>query len=115
MKVELKDQNKTEFLRILKVLNHYYEMKGERDEFRKSLESISEDQIILEVSKLGKFEYQVTASVKDGESQTWIHIDGISEERERFAKFPEHPVFSLTSMGDLFESAIPKTELSRSL
>lgn len=62
--------------------------------------------------KLGPFEYQVACRVLPEEQvETWIHIDGIAEERERLKQIgnTEHPVFSLVCLGDLFALTLPST------
>ncbi|MCG6140564.1 hypothetical protein EHR01_09800 [Leptospira mtsangambouensis] len=107
---------KEEFLHILRILNHYYEMRGETKSkqyaFRRHLADSSPESVQIFFSKLGPFEYQVACRVLPEEQvETWIHIDGIAEERERLKQIgnTEHPVFSLVCLGDLFALTLPST------
>ncbi|XDD53712.1 hypothetical protein AB3N62_14690 [Leptospira sp. WS4.C2] len=107
---------KEEFLHILRILNHYYEMRGETKSkqfaFRRTLADSSPESVQIFFSRLGPFEYQVACRILPGEQiETWIHIDGIAEERERLGQIgnTEHPVFSLVCLGDLFELSQPST------
>ncbi|EMJ88125.1 LIC_13246 family protein [Leptospira meyeri] len=107
---------KEEFLHILRILNHYYEMRGETKSkqyaFRRHLADSSPESVQIFFSKLGPFEYQVACRILPEEQvETWIHIDGIAEERERLKQIgnTEHPVFSLVCLGDLFALTLPST------
>ncbi|PJZ44018.1 LIC_13246 family protein [Leptospira brenneri] len=107
---------KEEFLHILRILNHYYEMRGETKSkqfvFRRRLADSSPDLVQIFFSKLGTFEYQVACRLLPEEHiETWIHIDGIAEERERLKQIgnTEHPVFSLVCLGDLFALTLPSS------
>lgn len=104
---------KDEFLHILRILNHYYEMRGQtRNDlysFRQKLVESPPDSITIYLAKIGPYEYFVRGSLERNfeASESWIHIDGIAEERDKFRDLGnlEHPVFSITCLGDLFESA----------
>lgn len=107
---------KEEFLHILRILNHYYEMRGETKSkqyaFRRHLADSSPESVQIFFSRLGPFEYQVACRVlPEDQVETWIHIDGIAEERERLKQIgnTEHPVFSLVCLGDLFALTLPST------
>ncbi|MCT8334732.1 hypothetical protein NUH30_13690 [Leptospira sp. 85282-16] len=107
---------KEEFLHILRILNHYYEMRGETKSkqfaFRRSLADSAPESVQIFFSRLGPFEYQVACRILPEEQiETWIHIDGIAEERERLKQIgnTEHPVFSLVCLGDLFALTLPST------
>ncbi|PJZ83142.1 LIC_13246 family protein [Leptospira harrisiae] len=107
---------KEEFLHILRILNHYYEMRGETKSkqfaFRRSLADSTPESVQIFFSKLGPFEYQVACRILPEEQiETWIHIDGIAEERERLKQIgnTEHPVFSLVCLSDLFALTLPST------
>ena len=108
MKVNLQPKEKAEFIKILKILNHYYSMRGDKGkdfQFREFLIKSQLEDFSIEAEKLSKFEYQITATTITGDSRQWIHLDGIAEERERFSDKKDHPVFSITSLGDLFEAS----------
>ncbi|MCW7494585.1 hypothetical protein ND861_18010 [Leptospira sp. 2 VSF19] len=107
---------KDEFLHILRILNHYYEMRGETKSkqfaFRSHLANSPPESVQIFFSRLGPFEYQVACRILPKEEiETWIHIDGIAEERERLKQIgnTEHPVFSLVCLGDLFALSEPST------
>ncbi|MCW7479562.1 LIC_13246 family protein [Leptospira kanakyensis] len=105
---------KEEFLHILRILNHYYEMRGETKSkqfaFRRTLADSPTDGVQIFFSQIGPFEYQVACRILPEEHlETWIHIDGIAEERERLKQIgnTEHPVFSLVCLGDLYALTLP--------
>ncbi|TGN18929.1 LIC_13246 family protein [Leptospira idonii] len=102
---------KEEFLHILRVLNHYYERIGTKVTdlflFRQRLVQSDPSLVKIYLSKIGAYEYFVKASLEteNSEPQTWLHIDGIAEERNRMKEIgnKEHPVFHITCLSDLFE------------
>ncbi|MCG6144539.1 LIC_13246 family protein [Leptospira bandrabouensis] len=107
---------KDEFLHILRILNHYYEMRGETKSkqfaFRRHLADSPPESVQIFFSRLGPYEYQVACRIlPEEQTETWIHIDGIAEERERLKQIgnTEHPVFSLVCLGDLFALSEPST------
>lgn len=113
---ELTNHKKPNFLAILRVLNHYYssleknsnEKKGHL--FRKKLESAPLETISIFIKKFGKYEYLIHAklnSIDNGtknEEDTWIHFDGIQEERDNFTDegIQDHPVFYFEALTDIF-------------
>ncbi|WP_411823712.1 LIC_13246 family protein [Leptospira sp. 'Mane'] len=109
---------KEEFQHILRVLNHYYEacsiQNTKLQKFRQVLVESPAAKIRVFLSKIGDYEYYVSACIltRSPETQTWIHVDGISEERSRMLAIGNrnHPVFSITSLGDLFSdhTEVPK-------
>lgn len=106
-------ERKDEFLHILRILNHYYEMQSQTKnhlyEFRRQLVDSPPQKIQIFLSKIGKYEYFVKASLASGSGdfETWVHIDGIAEERDNLKVIGkiDHPVFSITCLTDLYESA----------
>jgi|JI8StandDraft_1071087.scaffolds.fasta_scaffold151504_1 hypothetical protein len=107
------NENKLEFLHILRVLNRYYEAKGAQSlnntshEFRKELTEKKESDFQVFLKKFGDFEFLVHAKIGQKPSQksdTWIHIDGIAEEREQLIKsgITDHPIFSIVGLRDLY-------------
>lgn len=105
-------ERKDDFLHILRILNHYYENQSQTKNqlylFRKELVERDPETIRIFLAKIGTYEYFVSASLSldPNETETWIHVDGIAEEREKLKAIPnlDHPVFSLVCMSDLFES-----------
>ncbi|MCG9876488.1 MAG: hypothetical protein MH321_17065 [Leptospiraceae bacterium] len=110
-------ERKSDFQHILRVLNRYYENRefsaqlGESHFFRKKLTEESENNFKIFIKKFGNYEYlihaEINPSLQSVEKETWIHIDGISEEREQLEKqgITEHPLFSIIGVGDLFQES----------
>jgi hypothetical protein len=106
-------ENKSEFQHILRVLNRYYEAKdgqahnNSSHEFRKELSEKKESDFQVYLKKFGEYEFLVHAKMGEIPSQksdTWIHIDGIAEEREQLMKsgIMDHPIFSIVGLRDLY-------------
>ncbi|MCZ8239180.1 MAG: hypothetical protein O9346_14460 [Leptospiraceae bacterium] len=110
-------ERKSDFQHILRVLNRYYENRessaqlGQSHFFRKRLTEESENNFKIFIKKFGNYEYLIHAEIhaakQSMEKETWIHIDGISEEREQLEKqgITEHPLFSIIGVGDLFQES----------
>lgn len=106
--------NKTEFQKIVSVLNRFYNQnpeyspKSESQVFREEFAVANQENVRIYLQKFGKYEYLVAAEISTGnenKKETWIHIDGIQQEREEFKKKGEkdHPVFHLTCLTDLYK------------
>ncbi|HNN05766.1 MAG TPA: hypothetical protein PKN56_19560 [Leptospiraceae bacterium] len=120
-------EQKTEFQGILKVLNRFYEAvaedrKNDSHRFRKSLEKENTEKFRIFLRKFGKYEFLVYAEIRDTEtgsrSDSWIHIDGIAEEREQLRKKGnhDHPVFSISCLTDLYlKSSVSAPEFPEEL
>jgi len=121
-------ERKADFQHILRVLNRYYENRetskqlGQSHLFRKRLTEESESNIQIFIKKFGNYEYLIHAELQSTkqslEKDTWIHIDGISEEREQLQKegITEHPLFSILGIGDLYKAntnITPRTDLPK--
>ena len=116
-------EHKNEFQNILKVLNSFYDAIAEEKEndsqrFRKSLEKENTEKFRIFLKKFGRYEFLVYAEISDTErgsrSDSWIHIDGIAEEREQMRKRgnDDHPVFSIKCLTDLYlDSALSDPEI----
>lgn len=110
-------ERKSDFQHILRVLNRYYENRessaqlGQSHFFRKRLTEESENNFKIFIKKFGNYEYLIHAEIhaakQSMEKETWIHIDGISEERAQLEKqgITEHPLFSIIGVGDLFQES----------
>lgn len=107
------NESKSEFQHILRVLNRYYEardaqsLKNTSHEFRKELSEKKESEFQVFLKKFGEFEFLVHAKIGKKplqKSDTWIHIDGIAEEREQLLKsgITDHPIFSIVGLRDLY-------------
>lgn len=96
------------FQNILGVLNRYYTQFSEKSStqiFRELIASSSPEAVKLSLKKFGEYEYLIKAEVGD-KSESWIHIDGIAEERKTHASNNNlyHPVFEITCLTDIFNS-----------
>jgi len=104
--------NVREFLHILKVLNRFYDSHGvpnttECHLFRKRMVEVGDPSLMhIHICKIGSYEFLIHCRlVGENKESTWIHVDGIAEERERLIKISidNHPVFGIACMTDLFE------------
>ncbi|MBE7412411.1 MAG: hypothetical protein L6Q54_08145 [Leptospiraceae bacterium] len=109
--VELKNK-KEEFIRIVEVLNRYYSQNkpenypSESHKFREKLLQSPLDSFKVFIKKFGLFEYIIAVEISENGSSrfdTWIHIDGIEEERNELKNsgILDHPIFQIVSMTDL--------------
>ena len=101
----------SDFKNILSVLNRYYsnlnETKSESLKFREEVILTKDENLEIYLKKFGTYEYIIAVKIKkDGSEKidSWIHIDGIIQEREMFEKMGnmEHPVFSIIAITDIF-------------
>jgi hypothetical protein len=106
-----------EFIKIVKVLNNYYnnmykytsDPKTASHVFRENLVSASLDEIkFIHIENIDKFTYKICVEMVNGNSQEWIHVDGIAEERIELRKrnIESHPVFSITCLEDIVNNKI---------
>lgn len=110
-----------EFQNILRILNRYYDafsqdkIKTETQKFREEISILSIERLDLYVKKFGKYEYLIYCEVRENlerlKSDTWIHIDGIAEERDVFIEKDNstHPVFNIFCMKDIYETCTEET------
>lgn len=104
-----------EFQNILRILNRYYDAfnaskeKSATQKFREDVSLLPDSKVEIYTKKFGKYEYLMYCEVvEDGErsrSDTWIHIDGIAEERDVLHEktIESHPVYNIVCMRDIFE------------
>ena len=106
--VDLHEESVSEFQKIVNVLNRYYDSfvnKGKISDvqnFRKFICTLKPSDLKVQVKKFGEFQFLIKA--ESGErSDSWIHIDGIAEERKTLQDSnPDHPVFGITCLSDLY-------------
>jgi hypothetical protein len=113
------EKGKVDFLKILGIVNRYYQACGsaqdnsESWEYRAKLVESPPDQMEIFIKKFGKYEYLVHVILGEGldlgrekDRDTWIHVDGITEERDQFREkgIFDHPVFQIQSLGDIYET-----------
>lgn len=114
-KVFSEEKDIKDFLGILKVTQKFYSMYPSSNHpspaFLNREELLVADplNIHLEVFRLTEsYQYAVKAYDKskrefDENICTWIHIDGIQQERDDYSKNnPTHPVFSIINLTDIF-------------
>lgn len=95
------------FKKIVEVLNKYYARFGSSEKtegqiFRESF--VSEKGGTVFLKKAGAYEYVVYAKTVKGNEATWLHVCGISQERDELLKqgVTNHPVFGIECVGDLW-------------
>lgn len=110
--LEIKDI--TGLKEIISTLNKYHNMHrsscppSEAHKFREKLVLTTNRRIKLYAKKFGDYEYLIVAILKFKKKElkdTWIHIDGISHERDSYSRAgnTKHEVFSITCMKDLYD------------
>lgn len=102
-----------DFQKILKVLVRFHDAvlsegeKSQSHEFRKRLSEMvvmeRTRKVQIYLRKFGKYEYLVYADM-NGETESWLHVDGIAEEREQL-KGKDHPVHTIVCMSDIYKKA----------
>lgn len=93
------------FQEILRILNQYYNTfnkeKSATQMNREKVEKENPENVILKVRKFGSYEYLIDAEIKGVVRDTWIHFDGIAEER-KLVKNPTHPIFKIECLEDIY-------------
>lgn len=119
------EEGKKDLQKIVTVLCRYYALqsplsgidKSTAHQFRLKLTQTSPENFKAYFKKFGQAEYLIVVILKDvsnpetptEEIDSWIHIDGIAQEREimREKGKLDHPVFKIVSVGDLYENMLP--------
>lgn len=94
------------FQEILRILNQYYNTinynnKSQTQVNRDRIEKENPENVILKVRKFGSYEYLIDAEIKNVVRDTWIHFDGIAEER-KLIKDSTHPIFKIECLEDIY-------------
>lgn len=102
---------KEEFCRIVSTLNRFYIPKlpfSKLNEGQKMRILLAENQIKdFEVFLKKTRDYEFVVFLKmEGRFESWIHLDGIGKERDRFLKEgkTDHDIFKCACIGDLYEN-----------
>ncbi|MBK8397138.1 MAG: hypothetical protein IPL26_18130 [Leptospiraceae bacterium] len=106
---------KAEFQNIVRILNRYYNLNPQTNHptpayvFREEIVLAKLESIRIFLKKFGSFEFLVVvelSSEKGNRMDSWIHIDGVSQERVIMTEKGnlQHPVFSITCLEDLYKS-----------
>ncbi len=106
---------KPEFQELVRILNRFYSqsldyVKSPSFQFREELCLQNPDDLGIFVQKFGTYEFLIYVTIKSGDSEkkdSWIHIDGVRQERDELLKIGKnnHPVFQLVCMSDLYDIA----------
>ncbi|WP_411822409.1 LIC_13246 family protein [Leptospira sp. 'Mane'] len=104
--VKLNADGKKKFQNIMRVVNlhHAIQLKEHSEilEYRKRIVLADVKSFEIYVESLGAFAYGIIC-VHEEVVKEWIHVDGISEERERLEEkgIFEHPIFEITCLTDI--------------
>lgn len=97
------------FQKILSVLNRYHnammfksQSKSQTQISREKIEKENPENLIVKVRKFGDHEYVVDAEIKNVVRDTWIHVDGIAQERKLVKDKPDHPIFKIECLEDIY-------------
>ncbi|TGK28237.1 hypothetical protein EHQ12_12755 [Leptospira gomenensis] len=110
---------KDEFRKILSALNRHYapvvseSKKLGSQKLRFELEKRESDDFDVFFKKIGTYDFAVV--LKSGNRfDSWIHLDGIREEQERFLfeGKNDHPIFQIVCLSDLYETDCVLADLS---
>lgn len=102
------------FIRILNVLNRYYELQKDKKidglGFRKKIVESNGESLNVYLKQFEEYSFMVHVKLLD-EQGSWIHIDGIAEERKQIEIFsfltsPNHPIFEIDCLSDIFADCI---------
>lgn len=102
------------FIRILNVLNRYYESQKDKKingiEFRKKIVESNGEGLKIYLKKFKEYGFMVHVKLLD-EQSSWIHIDGIAKERKQietssFLVSHNHPIFEIDCLSDIFADCI---------
>jgi hypothetical protein len=116
LKWRLLGKRKKEFIDMLSILNRYYRLRSdgevsESQKFRDEVLSKKKSEFRVFLKRFGEYEFLIYLEIKDKKSKrgdSWIHIDGIKQERDfLIAKGncdSNHPVFNIICLSDLYES-----------
>lgn len=109
-------ESKYNYMQILKVLQQYYTMhligiQSTCFQFRNVFLKELHDQIdncVIQLRRINQFEFLIIAILPNGDSNSWIHIDGIQQEREDYLKkgVKSNPVFEICCLTDLWNAGI---------
>ena len=104
-----------EFQNIIRILNRYYtafsseDKKTNTQKFREEISYTNPEKLEIYAKKFGNYEYLIYGEIQENneklKSDTWIHIDGIAEERDTFMnkEILSHPVFNIVCMSDIYK------------
>ena len=106
---EIKNEtDKKEFQKIIHILNRYYSLNnGAKNEFREKLVLSNSQSFTVKLKSMEGNAFSVLVEM-DNVLETWIHLDGIVEERKIMTEKAnlDHPVFKIVCLTDLYKNAV---------
>ncbi len=105
---EIKNEtDKKEFQKIIHILNRYYALSGVKNEFREKLVLANSESFTVKLKAMAGNAFSVLVEL-DNVLETWIHLDGIVEERKTMTEKGnlDHPVFKIVCLTDLYKKAV---------
>ena len=106
---EIKEEtDKKEFQAIIHIVNKYYALNnGVKNEFREKLVLANSESFTVKLKAMAGNAFSVLVEL-DNVLETWIHLDGIVEERKTMTEKGnlEHPVFKIVCLTDLYKKAV---------
>ena len=105
---EIKEEtDKKEFQKIIHILNRYYALSGVKNEFREKLVLANSESFTVKLKAMAGNAFSVLVEL-DNVLETWIHLDGIVEERKTMTEKGnlDHPVFKIVCLTDLYKNAV---------
>lgn len=106
---EIKNEtDKKEFQKIIHILNRYYSLNnGAKNEFREKLVLSNSESFTVKLKSMEGNAFSVLVEL-DNILETWIHIDGIFDERKIMTEKGNlaHPVFKIVCLTDLYKNAV---------
>ena len=100
-----------EFINIVDILNRFYSLSyrmiGKKNEFREKVAKSKPSDLKIYLKKFSDYEFLVVVHIiSEGLTDNWIHIDGVTQEKENYKKTygtENHKVFSIVSLTDLYD------------
>ena len=111
-------ENKSDFKKILHSLNKCYSLMNQKktscQDFREEVVLTENENLDIFIKRFGEYEFFIGVKIytkKGSKFDSWIHIDGVSQERNIMNEVgQEHKVFELPCMTDLFENHCKKID-----
>lgn len=111
-------ENKSGFKKILHSVNKYYAFSNPKksacQDFREEVVLTENENLDIFIKRFGEYEFFIGVKIytkKGSRFDSWIHVDGVSQERVIMTEKNEyHPVFDLPCITDLFEKNCKKID-----
>lgn len=109
--------DKDEFKNITNILCRYYNMRNNSTDktksqlFREQIVKTENENITIYIRKFGFNEYLLVVELSTSEGKkidSWIHIDGVAQEKIIHKDNPSHVVHKITGIGELKTKKVKK-------